>query len=90
MLTHFFYEDYDYSFWFIFMIKEFKSILYTRVAQKNWKFYDSELTMGKIIIKWFYSYYFWFYQPYAPAMPKTQKYVVRACAYFFLWSAVNK
>ena len=28
--------------------------------------------MGEVIIKWFYFYYCWFHQPYAPAMNKNQ------------------
>ena len=39
--------------------------------------------MAEVIIKWFYFYYFWFHQPYAQAMHKNQKYVVRMRRFFF-------
>ena len=47
--------------------------------------------MVEVIQKLFYIYYFWFDQPYGPAMLKNQnqKYVVRMRR-FFLWSVVNK
>ena len=54
--------------------------MYRRVAPKNWKFCDSGQIMGKVIIKWFYLYYFWFNQPYALAMPKNQNQKIR-CAH---------
>ena len=55
--------------------------MYMKVAEKNWKFYDSGQMMGELIIKWFDFYYFWFYQPYAPAMPKNQNQIITLCAY---------
>ena len=51
---------------------------------KKLKFCDSEQMMGEVIIKWFYFYYFWFHQPYAPAIPKNQnkKYILHMRIFF--------
>ena len=61
--------------------------MYIRVAQKYWKFFDSGQMMDEVIIKWFYLYYFWFHQPYAPAMPKNhnQKILNAAETYYIFF-----
>ena len=65
--------------------------IYIRVAPKNWKLCDSGQMMGEVIIKLFYSYYFWFHQPYAPAMPKIQNQKIRSAhKQIFSWSAAKK